>query len=358
MSSNQPQARPAGSTLNAEDRGPASTNGTDPARDSDAAETLSPDATTTASDLPSQVSNPDGGEDDIAAFLASLARAMQTSAVAEHARLSESAEQRRQAHIQGLGSREATEAEQLRELAERDISGVDMWAEGEIARIRLQREERIAARRAQLQSRLEEHHSKIEREIQVVEAAVSAYRADVDRFFGGLEAEKDPIALAQQARERPAFPPLDRIGSDDKPGALFARVVGDAADAKASRQEAKDASEKDASGKDASGSADGTATVSDQDIPMIGVMAPPATDAAAEMPWKAEDAVSKEPALEVSAEAKPSDASQEAVETRTGAGAASGDNPSNLLRAARADRLLGTLLGRGPSSSDRSDSDS
>lgn len=157
------------------------------------------------------------GEDgaDGSAFLADLARAMQTTAAAEQARNAEGTEQRRQAHIDAIRAREALEAEDLRELAKEDVKGIDAWSDGEIKRIKLERERRIAARREQLQVRLEEHRSVVSREVDAVEASIASYRADIELYFRRLESETDPVAIATLARSRPQFPALDLIGPDD-----------------------------------------------------------------------------------------------------------------------------------------------
>src|SRR6187401_480792 len=120
----------------------------------------------------------DGGQ-----FLAELAKAMQTTAAAEQARNAEETEQRRQSHIDAIRAREAIEAEELRELAKDDVKGIDAWSDGEIKRIKLERERRIAARREQLQIRLEDHRTVVGREVEAVEASVGAYRADIAEYF-------------------------------------------------------------------------------------------------------------------------------------------------------------------------------
>jgi hypothetical protein len=155
----------------------------------------------------------DGGQ-----FLAELAKAMQTTAAAEQARNAEETEQRRQSHIDAIRAREAIEAEELRELAKDDVKGIDAWSDGEIKRIKLERERRIAARREQLQIRLEEHRTVVGREVEAVEASVGAYRADIAEYFRRLESETDPVAIARYAGTRPPFPDLTKVGPDDVAG--------------------------------------------------------------------------------------------------------------------------------------------
>jgi hypothetical protein len=164
---------------------------------------------------PSGITVADEDGADGSAFLADLARAMQTTAAAEQARNAEGTEQRRQAHIDAIRAREALEAEDLRELAKEDVKGIDAWSDGEIKRIKLERERRIAARREQLQVRLEEHRSVVGREVDAVEAAIAGYRADIELYFRRLESETDPVAIATLARTRPQFPALELIGPDE-----------------------------------------------------------------------------------------------------------------------------------------------
>ena len=166
----------------------------------------------------------DGGQ-----FLAELAKAMQTTAAAEQARNAEETEQRRQSHIDAIRAREAIEAEELRELAKDDVKGIDAWSDGEIKRIKLERERRIAARREQLQIRLEEHRTVVGREVEAVEASVGAYRADIAEYFRRLESETDPVAIARYAGTRPPFPDLTSVGPDDVAGTTDYRApVSDA----------------------------------------------------------------------------------------------------------------------------------
>jgi hypothetical protein len=168
----------------------------------------------------------DGGSTE-SGFLAELAKAMQSTAAAEQARSAEETEQRRQSHIDAIRAREAIEAEELRELAKEDVKGIDAWSDGEIKRIKLERERRIAARREQLQIRLEEHRTVVGREVEAVEASVGAYRADIAEYFRRLESETDPVAIAKYAGSRPPFPDLEQIGPDEVAGSTQSPPVAD-----------------------------------------------------------------------------------------------------------------------------------
>jgi hypothetical protein len=168
------------------------------------------------------------GRDDGSTFLADLARAMQTTAAAEQARNAEATEHRREAHIAAIRARETLEAEDLRELAKEDVKGIDQWSDGEIRRIKLERERRIAARRDQLQVRLEEHRSVIGREVEAVESAIATYRTDIELYFRQLGSEIDPVAIARHAGNRPPFPVLEQIGADDAPPtSTYETIVAD-----------------------------------------------------------------------------------------------------------------------------------
>src|SRR3954470_22243584 len=159
------------------------------------------------------IDNTGAGQD--LSFLDDLAKAMRTTAAAEQARDSEITDQRRQSHLDAIRAREALEAEELRELAKEDVKGIDAWSDGEIKRIKLERERRIASRREQLQVRLEEHRLVIASEVEAVENAISGYRLETERFFDRLGSQTDPVEIARQAGTRPPFPDLDKIGPQE-----------------------------------------------------------------------------------------------------------------------------------------------
>jgi hypothetical protein len=221
--------------------------------------------------------------DDRSKFLADLARVMQTTAAAEQARNAEGTEGRRQAHVDTIRAREALEADELRELAKHDVKGIDAWSEGEIKRIKLEREGRIASRREELQIRLEEHRSVVAREVAAVEAAVAAYRAEIDQFFGRLEAETDPVAIAREAGNRPQFPELSLIGPDDAPVTTeYGYVVNAFAQAEAASDDGQHDDE-------------GTGTGAGSEGELVGVMDPDAGSGPTETPWDSGGEVGAQP---------------------------------------------------------------
>ena len=150
--------------------------------------------------------------DDGSAFLAELVRTMQATAGLERIRIGEAIERRRQERVDQVQERKAAEADRMRVLAAEDMAAIEAWVDGETARIKLERERRETAVREDLDTSLAEHASKIDQEIEGIEAALATYRAEVDAYFKGLDSETDPILIAQKAAKRPAFPALDAAG--------------------------------------------------------------------------------------------------------------------------------------------------
>jgi len=150
---------------------------------------------------------------DGTAFLAELVHALQTTAAHERARIGEETERRRQALIDQIRGREASEVERIRELAAEDMQAIEAWVAGEKDRIRRERDLRTTELNEDLELSVSQHHSKIEVEIERVESVISTYRADVEAFFERLDGETDLVKIAQQASRRPAFPTLDSLAS-------------------------------------------------------------------------------------------------------------------------------------------------
>jgi hypothetical protein len=153
--------------------------------------------------------------DEGSVFLAELVRAMQTTAGVERVRIDEDTERRRQAHIDQVRAREASEADRMRELAGEDMKAIEAWATGETKRIQAERKRRATELNEKLETNLAEHRSKVDREVEGVESAIATYRADVEAFFAALESESDLVLIAQQAAKRPTFPALDAAARSD-----------------------------------------------------------------------------------------------------------------------------------------------
>jgi hypothetical protein len=221
MRENESELKPAPSDGDQESAGSWGANGSDPAA---GAEAQSPETAATTDDLAAEAPVADAPvadatDDDSSAFLADLARVMQTAAGAERNRIAEDSERRRNAHLELIRARETSETEQLTVLAEGDVKAIDTWADAEIERIQSERERRITSRRSELAQRLEDHRLLIGREVDAVEAAIAAYRTEVEVYFSRLDAESDPVAIAREAGRRPQFPVLGAPGPDDAPPA-------------------------------------------------------------------------------------------------------------------------------------------
>jgi hypothetical protein len=209
--------------------------------------------------------------DDGATFLTDLTRAMQTTVALERVRTGEETDRRRQAHVDAVRAREGTQADRIRELATDDMKAIDAWAEGETTRIQAERDRRAAELNKDLDTSLSEHHAKIDQEIQGIETAITAYRAEVATFFEGLDRETDPVLIAQQAARRPVFPNLEAA---DEAAASVEAVAADEAPAVADEAVAV---VEPASASASSDASDGVTVVASegQDEPaLIGVMDP------------------------------------------------------------------------------------
>lgn len=159
-------------------------------------------------------------------LLGELARAMHAAATSQYERLNAELERRRTEQVEAIASRAASEVERLKASSETDISAIDSWAKAETERVELERIRRIDARREQLQSQLGRQDTIREREVFAVEAAIDAHRTEIDRFFGRMEREHDPAAIAQVASTMPGVPPLAQIAEDARKqaSAEFAEV--------------------------------------------------------------------------------------------------------------------------------------
>jgi hypothetical protein len=212
---------------------------------------------------------------------------LQTTAAHERARIGEETERRRQALVDQVRAREASEVERIRELAAEDTKTIEAWVAGEKDRIRRERERRTTELNEDLELSLSEHHSKIEVEIQSVESVIATYRADVEAFFERLEGETDLVMIAQQAASRPAFPTLDAVT------AHVAIDTADSAEPEPITAEASPAGVDD--GADGAGTGAGAAETAEVTEPtLVGVMDPEAAAEPVES-WAAPPETSPEP---------------------------------------------------------------
>lgn len=173
-----------------------------------------------------------GRPDPARGFLAELAHAMRGAAERERERISGEVDASAEAHVEKVRARAATEAAELRRLAEEDIDGIHAWSKEETIRIQQETERRIGTRREELQGYLVRHAAIIDGEVDHIEGAVRQYRAELDRFFAQMASEADPSGLARVADEMPAPPDLGKVGNAARTQAVAALAEErDAADA-------------------------------------------------------------------------------------------------------------------------------
>jgi hypothetical protein len=153
-------------------------------------------------------------------LLGELARAMHLAATSQYERMSAELERRRADQVEEIGVRTSDEIDRLKTGSETDIATIDAWAKAETEKIKLERLRRIDARRERLSAELERQDSIKERAIAAIQVAIAAPRTEVDRFFGRMERETDPAAIAQIASTLPAFPALDEIAETARRDAL------------------------------------------------------------------------------------------------------------------------------------------
>ncbi len=144
-------------------------------------------------------------------LLGELARAMHTAATSQYERMNAELERRRTEQVEAIAGRAATETENLKAGIDLDIAAIDAWAKAETEKVKQERSRRIDTRREQLASQLERQDTIRQREIFAIEVAIDAHRSEIDQFFGRMERESDPSAIAQVASSLPPFPALDEI---------------------------------------------------------------------------------------------------------------------------------------------------
>ncbi|MFL5680428.1 MAG: hypothetical protein ACJ77B_07495 [Chloroflexota bacterium] len=168
------------------------------------------DGSVAAAPPPSGGRKPAGGRGP-SKFMADLTKAMQ--AAAESAREESFARLQADAKtaIEEIRSRAATDSADLRRTADDDVAGIREWSKAEIARIREETDQKIAARKSQLEVEIEEHGASIERRVERVNSRITAYEADMARFFERLLGEEDPSRFASLAENLPEPPSLDEL---------------------------------------------------------------------------------------------------------------------------------------------------
>lgn len=144
-------------------------------------------------------------------FLSELAHAMQAAADRERERIAAVVSEDAAGHIEKVRSRAAIETDELRRLADEDVTHIEEWSASEIERIRTEAAQKTDERRANLEEYLRQHDAIIEAEIEGVEAAVRDYGATLDAFFADLADSSDPSDIVRRAESLPPSPDLDSV---------------------------------------------------------------------------------------------------------------------------------------------------
>ncbi|HET9521384.1 MAG TPA: hypothetical protein VFO73_10090 [Candidatus Limnocylindrales bacterium] len=145
------------------------------------------------------------------AFLEELARAMQAAAHRERERIAKAVADMGAEQVDVTRARAATEADELRRLADADVERIQVWSATEIDRIRAEAERRTAERRSDLEAYLAQHDAIIATEVEGVDAAVRDYDATLTRFVDELGEMTDPADIARRAGSLPPVPDLDAV---------------------------------------------------------------------------------------------------------------------------------------------------
>ena len=155
--------------------------------------------------------------DDDADFPKRFVPAMHEAARSYRARLAEELELRRVAVMTGIRDERRADAVTARKEAAKNRRAVDAWAATAQRQIKSERQRRKVEIQADLRRTLRVQNQKAEERVKGIEAALAVYCAELDAFFDAIENERDPLTIAQQARQTPAFPELDVPTIRDEP---------------------------------------------------------------------------------------------------------------------------------------------
>ena len=151
------------------------------------------------------------GEGSHGGLLGELARAMHAAAASQYERINAELEDRRAQQVEAIATRARSEIEGLKTGSQADVGAIDAWAKAETEKIKQERLRRIDARRAQLATQFERQEAIQAREVFAIEVAIDTHRAEIDAFFGRMERETDPAAIARVASMLPPFPAFAQI---------------------------------------------------------------------------------------------------------------------------------------------------
>jgi hypothetical protein len=141
-------------------------------------------------------------------LVAGLIKAMREAAIASRQETTSQLQAEATARVEAIRSGSTEESATLRKRVDDDIAGIREWSKIEMARIRAETEHRIEERRADAIAESQRHLSEVEELVLQVQSTVTAFEADMDRFFEELLAESDPARLATLAEQAPEPPDL------------------------------------------------------------------------------------------------------------------------------------------------------
>ena len=199
---------------------PVHANGTNAAAALDSIEPIASDAADESTTEGSAMRAP-----QTPTFLSELAHAMQAAADRERERIAAVVAEDASAHVDKVRSRAEIETQELRRLAEEDVSRIEEWSASEIERIRAEAAQKTTDRRASLDEYLKQHDAIIEAEIEGVDGAVRQYGITLEEFFAGLTDSSDPSEIVRRAEQLPAPPDLDTVRASAR-GDAVARFAG------------------------------------------------------------------------------------------------------------------------------------
>ncbi len=136
------------------------------------------------------------------------------AATSQYERLNGDLAQRRAQQVKTISAHAEAEVQSLKTASDADVDAIDAWAKAETEKIKLERLRRIDARREQLAAQLERQETIKQRQVFAIEVAIDAHRNEVDLFFGRMERETDPSAIARIASTMPAFPSLADVAEE------------------------------------------------------------------------------------------------------------------------------------------------
>lgn len=141
-----------------------------------------------------------------------LIKAMREAALASRAETASRLQSEATSRIEAIRAEATEDGATLRKQVDDDIAGIREWSKAEMARIRQETETRIESRREEAIAESKRHLEGVERLVEQVQTTVSAFEAEMDRFFAELLAESDPARLATLAEQAPEPPDLSDAG--------------------------------------------------------------------------------------------------------------------------------------------------